>query len=111
MAVLGVLIAKGEENQALQTILDNMPHEHGTENADTQVVINPAVLLPRDKKHAFTYAGSLTTPPCSEGINWYVLEEPITASESQIMALEDFYHGNIRHVQDLNGRTVIINDK
>jgi len=74
-------------------------------------VINPAALLPRNKKHAFTYAGSLTTPPCSEGINWYVLEEPIAASESQIMALEDFYHGNIRHVQDLNGKTVIINDK
>jgi len=111
MAVLGVLIEEGRENLVLQIILDNMPVEHETENAHSQVVFSPAALLPDDHKHVFTYAGSLTTPPCSEGINWYVLTEPITASESQIMALESFYSGNIRNVQHLNGRTVIINDK
>ena len=109
LAVLGILIQEGKTNETLQTILDNMPHEEGTTNSGSMVSINPSKLLPHNRKHVFTYAGSLTTPPCSEGINWYVMTEPITASIDQIEMLEYFYHDNARHAQDLNGRAVKTN--
>lgn len=106
IAVLGVLIREGDENATLQTILDNMPHIPEEENADTGININPLSLLPQNRKDYYSLAGSLTTPPCSEGVNWYVLAEPITVSESQLDQLKAFYSDNARDVQDLNGRRV-----
>jgi len=67
--------------------------------------------LPRHRKHFYTYAGSLTTPPCREGINWYVLTEPITMSEAQLLQLKSFYTDNVRLPQSLKGRMVITNDR
>ena len=106
MAVLGVLIEEGAENETLQTILDNIPLTEETHNPDTQIRIHPTKLLPQNKIHSYTYAGSLTTPPCSEGVNWYVLAEPLIASETQIRQLESFYSDNVRFIQHLNGRSV-----
>ncbi|GJL76130.1 carbonic anhydrase [Nitrosomonas sp.] len=111
MAVLGVLIEVGEENEMLQAILDHMPYEAGVDNTTSHVKVNPAKLLPRHRKHFYTYAGSLTTPPCREGINWYVLTEPITMSEAQLLQLKSFYTDNVRLPQSLNGRMVITNDR
>ena len=106
IAVLGVLIREGAENATLQTILDNMPYAPEEENADTGIKIDPLSLLPQNRKDYYALAGSLTTPPCSEGVNWYVLTEPITVSESQLGQLKAFYSNNARDVQDLNGRSV-----
>lgn len=104
LAVLGVLVQAGEENPEFQKILDNTVV--GATNTPADVVITPNNLLPNAKKDFFTYAGSLTTPPCTEGVDWYVLREPIEVSEDQIAQFEVFYSENARHPQDLNGRVV-----
>ena len=108
LAVLGVLIEIGEESETFQAILDNMPHEEGERNEGTGLEINPASLLPHNKhkNRYFSLAGSLTTPPCSEGVEWYVFEEPISISNDQLERLISFYSDNARHPQDLNGRVV-----
>ena len=70
--------------------------------------IDAAALLPADRTF-FTYAGSLTTPPCTEGITWYVLKVPIEMSRAQIAAftkLEHLRHNN-RPIQSLGGRAVL----
>ena len=72
-------------------------------------VIDAGALLPADKTF-FTYAGSLTTPPCTEGITWYVLKAPIEMSQAQIaayMKLEHLGHTN-RPIQSLGGRVVLV---
>ena len=106
IAVLGVLIREGDENATIQTILENMPHTAEEDNADTGITIDPLSLLPQNRKDYYSLAGSLTTPPCSEGVDWYVLAEPITVSASQLDQLKVFYSGNARDIQDLNGRSV-----
>lgn len=106
MAVLGVLIEEGLENPIVQTILDNVPVVEGAQNDQTGLQFNPESLLPRNTKDYFSLAGSLTTPPCSEGINWLVLSESITISGAQLAQLKTLYSANARHIQDLNGRSV-----
>jgi carbonic anhydrase len=106
MAVLGVFIKEGAANPNFQTILDNIPAEEGTHNVNGSLSLNPAALLPTRRTNFYTYAGSLTTPPCSEGIAWYVLAEPITFSAEQLVALKALYDRNIRLPQPLNGRVV-----
>lgn len=106
ITVLGVLIDIGEAHAAFQTILDNVPREEGVQNDHTGIRLNPSSLLPKNKRDHYSLAGSLTTPPCSEGINWLVLSEPITISADQLEQLKSLYKDNARHVQGLNGRSV-----
>jgi len=106
LAVLGVLIEVGEENETFQTVLDNMPHEESERNEGTGIQINPSSLLPRNRKDKYALAGSLTTPPCSEGVEWFVLAEPVSISNGQLEQLVSFYSDNARHPQELNGRIV-----
>ena len=106
IAVLGVLIEEGESNPAFQTILDNVPTTGGMQNDHSGIQLKPASLLPDNKWSHYSLAGSLTTPPCSEGINLLVLSEPITISAAQLAQLKNLYTENARHIQDLNGRSV-----
>jgi carbonic anhydrase len=109
LAVIGVLIEAGSPNAAFEQVLDVMPvHEGRVHSSD---VIDAAGFMPADLAH-YAYDGSLTTPPCSEGVRWKLLRQPITASEEQIArfrALPALNHdgvftGNARPVQPLNGR-------
>lgn len=106
LAVLGVLIKSGSENTQLAEMFSKLPEEETTEDVKLDQVIDLNALLPQDKK-AFRYKGSLTTPPCSEGVDWTVLEEPIELSEKQIQAFGTIFSDDHRPVQPLNGRTVI----
>lgn len=106
IAVMGVLLEEGAANPAFQSILDNVSATAATHKKDTGIVINPKSLLPKDISHFYTYAGSLTTPPCSEGVSWYVLAKPVTVSAGQISQLEALYADNARSPQDLHGRVV-----
>lgn len=101
-AVLGVLIEAGEANPTYDPIWAAQPAEQGEREAlDGEIDIT--TLLPDDLA-TVTYEGSLTTPPCSEGISWNVLTTPVTISAEQI---EAFAHpGTAREAQDLNGREV-----
>jgi len=69
------------------------------------VRINPSKLLPRDRAY-YAYMGSVTAPPCTEGVTWYVLKTPVEISAKQIDAFARLYPHDVRPLQPLNGRVV-----
>jgi carbonic anhydrase len=103
ITVLGVMIAAGDDdNAAWQPYIDGLGTSEG---ADGATEIDWAAMLPADLA-TYRYAGSLTTPPCTEGVNWLLLETPVTLSAAQIAAFVAAYEGNARPLQPLNTRTV-----
>ena len=68
-------------------------------------MVDAAALLPGDKGY-YTFSGSLTTPPCSEGVRWFVLKTPTKIADSEIMAFGKLYPMNARPTQPLNGRAI-----
>ena len=72
----------------------------------TKVLIDPAGLLPASRGY-FTYTGSLTTPPCSEGVRWIVLRSTATLSRREIATFAAHYPNDARPIQNLNGRKVL----
>lgn len=107
-AVVAVLILAGREHAGLARAFQALPAKSGDNFAPAGVMVDARTLLPADKTF-FTYAGSLTTPPCTEGLTWYVLKTPIELSPAQIGAftkLEHLAHTN-RPVQSLGGRAVV----
>ncbi len=113
IAVLGVAIDIGENNAAFQTILDNMPRNEGEANSTSGIKLNLDKLLPAGSNFAnlkyLTLAGSLTTPPCSEGVQWYILTQSMTISADQLEQLKSFYSDNARSAQNLNERSILTN--
>jgi carbonic anhydrase len=105
LAVVAVLLAKGGANSLIKTLWDNLPKEKETETVVDAVKINVADLLPGNKAF-YTFAGSLTTPPCSEGVTWFVLKNPTSISADEIARFARSYPMNARPVQPLNGREV-----
>jgi len=103
LAVVAVLLDGGRESGAWKPIFESLPGGEGETRALTGV--DPARLLPRGLGY-FTFLGSLTTPPCSEGVRWFVLKEPVTVSPADIAAFQKLYPHNARPVQPLNGRTI-----
>lgn len=106
LGVLGVLVETGKPNATLKAFLDNMPAEAGSERAAEGRMLNPSGFLPRGRGY-YRYEGSLTTPPCSETVDWVVLAKPIQASTAQINAFERVYPMNARPLQDLNRRFLL----
>ncbi|MGZ5050647.1 MAG: carbonic anhydrase [Methylobacter sp.] len=106
MAVLGVMIVSGAFNPAFQEILDYSPTLSGQTNTPA-ISIQLNKLLPKHAQHFYTYAGSLTTPPCSEGVQWFILRDFLEVSGTQIKAFTNkFFSNNSRSEQQLNGRKV-----
>ncbi|HEV8240335.1 MAG TPA: carbonic anhydrase family protein [Thermoanaerobaculia bacterium] len=105
-AVVGVFIAGGSENPALVPLLSALPSK---ENREVRLrgPFDPSTLLPADLR-AYRYTGSLTTPPCSEGVTWLVMATPITASGQQIAALARALEGNNRPVQARGDREILL---
>lgn len=106
LAVLGALIDEGSENSQIAQIQAAIPKEQG-ENKAQPAAFDPVAMLPDDQTY-FAYSGSLTTPPCSEGVRWSVLTRPITASAEQIAAFKKILGENARNLQDLHGRDPIL---
>ncbi|WCM61685.1 carbonic anhydrase [Paenibacillus polymyxa] len=102
-AVLGVLIQSGKENKAFNRIWSKLPKDNSQEAAALDEEINLAALLPKDL-HSVRYNGSLTTPPCTEHVNWTVLEQPIEMSADQINQFAAIFPDNHRPVQQLGTR-------
>lgn len=104
LAVVGVLFKKGKENEFLKQIWSNLPLESGmkTESAKTIFAAN---MLP-EMKSFYHYTGSLTTPPCSEGVNWNVMTTMVEASAAQVDAFRSIFSKSVRPTQPLNGRVV-----
>lgn len=105
LAVLGVFIQPGQANAALAPIWDAMPKNKGGPAA-SDATIDPGALLPRDRAY-FRYHGSLTTPPCSEGVLWTVYQQPIEASMDQIRRFAELFPANARPAQELNRRFLL----
>ena len=106
LAVIGVLIEQGADNAAFSPLWANMPDTPGVTNSEENATNDAGDLLPGDRQ-TYRYDGSLTTPPCSEGVKWNVLTTPIELSESQITAFKAVVHDNNRPVQPLNERELL----
>ncbi len=104
-AVIAILLDEGKENALIKTLWANLPQTKDKENAVDAVKINALELLPRDKGY-YTFAGSLTTPPCSEDVKWFVLKTPTQISSDEIARFARSYPMNARPVQELNGRDI-----
>lgn len=106
LAVVGLLFAFGEADPGVQALLDAAPP--AGETADEGVAIDPALYVPADPA-CYRYDGSLTTPPCSEGVAWHVVRATRTVSEGQVEALRAIGGGPTnRPVQPLYGRVITL---
>ncbi len=106
LGVIGVVFAAGDTvNNAVSKLWLNMPEKAGVTTQVTGVTVNAADLLPVDFTY-FNYSGSLTTPPCSEGVNWMVMATPNSVSTAQVEQFTNLFPLSSRPVQPLNGRMV-----
>jgi carbonic anhydrase len=107
MAIVATLVREGAANLAAQEIWDNMPLEAGQAMKSAKVLVNARDLMPTDKGY-YRYMGSLTTPPCSEGVHWYVLKKPLELSKAQIDLLRGVVGGDsARPLQPRNNRMIL----
>jgi carbonic anhydrase len=107
LAVVAVLFELGKANKALQSIWDAMPKEAGGKNSLQLTSQMIATLLPKNKDYYY-FNGSLTTPPCSEGVKWMVMKEYLTVSKEQVKMFTDVMkHPNNRPTQPLNARKIL----
>ncbi|MFA7296231.1 MAG: carbonic anhydrase family protein [Dehalococcoidia bacterium] len=104
LAVVGVLHSVGGEAPALTPILGAMPKKADEKKPLPKTDLT--ALLPRERA-MFRYAGSLTTPPCSEGVRWQVFQSPTSISDTQLRAFQELYKNNARPVQPLKARDVL----
>lgn len=106
LAVIAVLLSANQSfpNATMAMLWQNLPATPGQSTKITDMV-NPAGLLPAGRNY-WTYAGSLTTPPCTEGVTWYVYREPITISLRQLNAFNALYPMNTRPLQSTHGRRI-----
>jgi carbonic anhydrase len=104
LAVIAVLLEKGSEHPLIQTLWNNMPLERDMEVSPAEP-IDLMQLLPENRNY-WTYMGSLTTPPCTEGVLWMVMKQPLQVSADQVSIFSRLYRNNARPVQPLNGRLI-----
>lgn len=105
LAVVAILFQEGAANPVLKTIWKDIPAEKGKTADVPGVTVNVTDLLPTSLGY-YTYMGSLTTPPCSEGVTWYVLKAQGTLSAEEVAAFARHYPMNARPIQPTNGRKI-----
>jgi len=103
VVVIAVLMETGSPNQPLAQLWTMLPTKAGEQGAEH--AFNPRDLLPSSTHH-FSYHGSLTTPPCTEGVQWIVLRDPITMSAQQVEQFVSVIGHNARQIQPLHGRQI-----
>lgn len=106
LAVVAVLLKKGEASAFIDSLWKNIPAEKQKAVDVSGVTLNVKELLPADRGY-YTFTGSLTTPPCSEGVTWYVLKNRVTLSGAQVAAFAKLYPKNARPIQPANGREIL----
>ncbi|MDR0934164.1 MAG: carbonic anhydrase [Burkholderiaceae bacterium] len=106
LLVLALFFVEGKANPNLGKLWQALPKKEGETNK-LSTSITPDALLPSVREYAY-FNGSLTTPPCSEGVRWLVLEQPVTASKEQIAAFAKVMgHFNNRPLQPVNARPIL----
>lgn len=103
-ANISVMMKRGFSNAAFNTLLGNLPRQNTAEPLIVEgVFFTPQVLLPANMDY-YTYEGSDTTPPCTEGVRWYVLKSYVELGGEQLKAIQKIVGANARPVQPLQGR-------
>jgi len=106
MAAVSILLnPTGKENAFIQTVWNHIPLVRNEPIAPPDVMLDLAKLLPRDLAY-YTYMGSLTTPPCTEGVAWYVLKNPVDIASEQAAIFGRLYPSNVRPIQAGNSRLI-----
>ncbi|WP_421264279.1 carbonic anhydrase [Aeromonas veronii] len=106
IAVVAVMFEAGKANPVLAAAWSALPAKVGEIQA-LKVPLSAEQLLPENRDY-YRFSGSLTTPPCSEGVRWLVMKQPVEVSQAQIDAFKAvMHHPNNRPVQPLNGRVVL----
>ena len=106
IAIIAVQLDAGSENSVFKTVSSNLPTSKGKEQVVSAVTINALGLLPKDKGY-YKYEGSLTVPPCTENITWYVLKTPMQVSPDGIARFGRVYPMNARPPQPRNDRDIV----
>ncbi len=106
LAVLGVMLREGNENPGIKTLWTHAPKAEGPEVVPDGVMFNPGNLLPREMDF-FHYDGSLTTPPCTEKVKFYILKTQVNVSKEQMAEFP--FKMNARPIQPTNGRPIYTN--
>ena len=101
--MIGVLFDEGKDNALISTVWSNHPKEKGNESVVAKAKIDASKFLPASLAY-YHFMGSLTTPPCSEEVAFYILKNTAQISKAQVDAFP--YKMNARPVQPLNGRQV-----
>jgi carbonic anhydrase len=110
LAVVSVMFKEGKtENENLAKIIANLPAAKGETNHVADAKLDLSTHLPKDN-YAYYYTGSLTTPPCSESVQWLVLRDLVSVTPDQIKAISSRIGPNNRPVQALNGREINVAD-
>jgi len=106
LAIVAVRLLEDQNrpNALLATLWEHLPKTAGATGRVADMV-NPGGLLPGDRSY-WTYMGSLTTPPCTEGVRWFVMEQQVTLSRDQLRAFTAVFKVNTREVQDPHGRRI-----
>jgi len=106
LAVVAVRLIEdvGNPNATLAALWSSLPQKVNTEAKVTEMV-NPGGLLPADRSY-WTYMGSLTAPPCTEGVRWFVFEQEMSLSRDQLRAFAGLFKINSRPLQDPHGRRI-----
>lgn len=104
IAVIGVMLKVGAHNPVIEGIWQNVPPSGQVKDV-MAVEINASDLMPENLAY-YKYEGSLTTPPCTEGVAWHVMKESIEISEKQLRAFQSVFPVNARPLQPLNDRVV-----
>ena len=104
--VVGIFMNEGKHNPHIQKIWDRIPTEVNKEVSYEKDLFNVSSLLPSTKEY-FHYSGSLTTPPCSETVSWFVLEHAIEVSREQILFFKKYIEHNARPTQKMHHRFVV----
>lgn len=107
IAVVAVMFEAGAPNSELTKLWQSMPANTAEKTTELKQKIDVNKLLPKDLTH-YRFSGSLTTPPCSEGVRWLVMKTPVTLSEQQLNQFTTvMHHDNNRPVQPLHGRVIV----
>lgn len=105
LAVIAVLMDPGADNPLLHKVFTHMPLDTADRVRLPTDLVNLNELLPEDRRY-YQFLGSLTTPPCTEGVLWLVLKQPVTLGSGQLRLFAQQFPNNARPTQALNGRPV-----
>ena len=106
LAVAAVLLKRGQDNPVVDELWSNLPKEKEKEEVLKNIQIDAAALLPADHGY-YTFSGSLTTPPCSEDVTWFVLKHSVSVSDAEIEQFSELYRNDARPTQPLYDRVVL----